>query len=274
MVFLFEYDKIILGEVGNRMKSNIRKFDKAIENFFPESGIWYSNCFLTAQEVDRSNLPCHLRNNLWMSRLMKSENHWILVRDTTIKEYLDGSELFSNLRHDYELRIVEWQTKHQLNDGEGWIVSDQYGGDFYMFHQDADKGFRLGIKQTLEAINMDKEVIEEGIEKNRDLWFDKYINIAFRNIYAPVFLSWSGDRSTPKKELKDAWTRVRKYDYYQEHKESVDKYGTILPEMKMTFDEVTMLRYYVEMEGAKRIEEIDRRKKEREAKSFARIKEE
>ena len=143
-----------------------------------------------------------------------------------------------------------------------------------MFHQDADKGFRLGIKQTLEAINMDKEVIEEGIEKNRDLWFDKYINIAFRNIYAPVFLSWSGDRSTPKKELKDAWTRVRKYDYYQEHKESVDKYGTILPEMKMTFDEVTMLRYYIEMEGAKRIEEIDRRKKEREAKSFARIKEE
>jgi hypothetical protein len=254
------------------MKSNIRKFDKAIKNFFPESGIWYSNCFLTAKEIDRSNLPCHLRNNLWMSRLMKSENHWILVRDTTVKEYLDNSELFNVLRHDYELRIVEWQTKHQLNDGEGWIVNDQYGGDFYMFHQDADKGFRLGIKQTLEAINMDKEVIEEGIEKYRDLWFDKYINVAFRNIYAPILSFCNGDRSEPKEELRDAWTRVRKYDYYQEHKESVDKYGTILPEMKMTFDEVAMLRYYIEMEGSKRIEELERRRQERENKRFARIK--
>ena len=162
MVFLFEYDKIILGEVGNRMKSNIRKFDKAIENFFPESGIWYSNCFLTAQEVDRSNLPCHLRNNLWMSRLMKSENHWILVRDTTIKEYLDGSELFSNLRHDYELRIVEWQTKHQLNDGEGWIINDQYQEELAIYT--ASETFnKLTYREVLES-REDPELKKE-IEK-------------------------------------------------------------------------------------------------------------
>ena len=106
-------------------------------------------------------------------------------------------------------------------------------------------------------------------------FFDHYAAMDFGENYTeydsfPVYFLTINSRQ----ELKDAWTRVRKYDYYQEHKESVDKYGTILPEMKMTFDEVSMLRYYVEMEGAKRIEEIDRRKKEREEKSFARIKEE
>jgi hypothetical protein len=42
----------------------------------------------------------------------------------------------------------------------------------------------------------------------------------------------------------------------------------------MTFDEVAMLRYYIEMEGAKRIEELDRFMKERETRNLSRIKEE
>jgi hypothetical protein len=44
--------------------------------------------------------------------------------------------------------------------------------------------------------------------------------------------------------------------------------------MKMTFGEVAMLRYDIDMEGAKRIEELDRFMKERETRDLSKIKEE
>ncbi len=47
------------------------------------------------------------------------------------------------------------------NDGENWLCENE----FYLFSPNCDYIFRKGIVDTLLAINMDKDVIEEGIEK-------------------------------------------------------------------------------------------------------------
>ena len=44
--------------------------EEEIKDFFPDTGRWGSNCFGQPSEVRYSNLPCHLRDNAWMSKLL------------------------------------------------------------------------------------------------------------------------------------------------------------------------------------------------------------
>ena len=46
----------------------------------------------------------------------------------------------------------------------------------------------------------------------------------------------------PSQEHYEKWMKLRLYEYYIEHKDSVDKYGEILPEMQMTESEVIELK--------------------------------
>lgn len=65
------------------------------------------------------------------------------------------------------------------HDGSNWIVDGNLGGDLYIFSSKCDYAFRKGIVDTLLAIGMDINAIEEGIEKNADMWRDQYMNLAF-----------------------------------------------------------------------------------------------
>ena len=39
-----------------------------IKSLFPETGIWYSSCFKRPNEVSKMYLPCHLRDNSWLTK--------------------------------------------------------------------------------------------------------------------------------------------------------------------------------------------------------------
>ena len=43
--------------------------EEEIKDFFPDEGRWTSNCFGKPSEVSYENLPCHLRDNNWLSKL-------------------------------------------------------------------------------------------------------------------------------------------------------------------------------------------------------------
>ena len=78
-------------------------------------------------------------------------------------------------------------------------------------------------------------------KKNGDIWRDKYMQLAFYN----QFNSGLPEAILEDKEYFSKWMQLRKYNYYQQHKEAVDKYGNITPEMQLSDEDVVGLKIYL-----------------------------
>ena len=245
------------------MKMEIEEFlDKTLKNFFPKDGHWHSNCFNKSNFVAEENLPCHLRNDKWLADLILKKYNLYYLGKGTIIEYIINSNNFNKLRHEYEQKIVSWQIDWMCNGGDNWIIDEKLGGDLYLFSTKCDYAFRKGVVDTLLAIGMNINAIEEGIEKNANKWRENHMTIAFRNLYcvSPYSLLPSGNEEKlleePSQEHYEKWLKLRLYEYYIEHKDSVDKYGKVLPEMKMTEAEVIELKKWLEVAHEKRMKQI------------------
>ena len=217
----------------NYNKTELYKIlEEEIETFFPKDGIWYSNCFSKPKEVGYGNMPCHLRDNKWLTSLMLQKLDLNNTYYDEVYAYLLSSNEFQEKRHEYELEIVKWQINF-TPDGEGLLMDEAHGSDLWKMTEDCDKSFRWSVKHTLEAIGMNSDVIEEGLEKYSALWRDTYMKLAFNNRYNPLtsipYLIGRNDNlislSKPDEKHKEKWLELRKYEYYLEHKTSVDNYG-------------------------------------------------
>lgn len=207
---------------------------------FPKTGAWSSDKFAKGED----SLQAHLRNTEWLTKKLKE--YVTDIDEDTIRVFVSSSEFFRTQREKYEQMVVRWQIEWMVSGGENWLVKDEYGGDFIEFDPLCDIGFRQGILDTLLAIGMDKEAIEEGIEKNADLWRDTYMKKAFANKYEPVDLQIRKS-DTPFEKVKEGhlekWLRLRRYQYYQAHKDSVDAYGSDKNTMDMNSDDVQKLTH-------------------------------
>lgn len=233
--------------------------DKVTDDFFPETGRWTSGCFNKemSSEYKKSNLLCHLRDDEWLTKTFSLDVPYISKK--YIKKYILTSIYFDSKRKEYEQKIVSWQIDWMNNDGENWIVDSKLGGDFYLFSPNCDYAFRKGILDTLLAIGMNKDAIEEGIERNSHKWRENHMIMAFNNIYNPIFYRLNSEEklSTPNQEHFDKWMKMRLYEYYIKNKDSVDKYGEILPEMKISDEEIKELKEWLKNENEKRLREIE-----------------
>ena len=132
----------------------------------------------------------------------------------------------------------------------------------------------------------DINAIEEGIEKNVNTWLDPLMTIAFDNIFNLMFSSFRIPLSDNESEndydekLKDAdltfknsWLKYRKWQYYQEHKESIELYGIVTPEMKMSTEEVKYLEKYFKEQEKIRLEEIENFRKRKNYGGISKLKE-
>ena len=77
----------------------------------------------------------------------------------------------------------------------------------------------------------------------------------------------------PSQEHYEKWLKLRLYEYYMEHKDSVDKYGEVLPEMKMTESEVMELKKWLETAHEERMKKIDEFENESYSYNISKIKE-
>ena len=214
-------------ELIENQKTNLTKeeelelLETATKNFFPKRGVWYSSCFERPKEHLHMYLPCNLRDYEWLAHTLQKYEKLDNISYYKILEFVKTSKIFETERHNYEQRIVAWQINYMLSGGEGWIASEEFGGDFILWSPNCDIGFRKGVKDTLMAIGIDPEAIEEGIEKNANLWRNKLMSMAFNNRFDEVFLTLE----PVEKEHKELWLKIRKYEYYLEHKKSVDLYS-------------------------------------------------
>ncbi len=258
--------------------------EKAVQDFFPKNGVWYSNCFARPDGLTYDNLPCHLRDDRWLAQFFKQEKKLFFISHRRILDFVKNSPVFREKRHEYEQEIVKWQIKFIMGHGENWICDEKYGGDFVYMDPLVDLGIRKGVVDTLEKIGMSRDAIEEGLERNADLWRDQCMRSAFRNEYNSVFdtcffLCNLGEVETsekeefvpledPEQEHMDNWIKLRKYEYYQRHKKSVDKYGTVEPEMLMSKEDVVRLKLYLDEKHTERKERIEEYRKQRLGKAY------
>lgn len=92
---------------------------------------------------------------------------------------------------------------------------------------------------------------------------------AFRNMYDPIFcyVSFSiladstnknDDKTLPPvdSEFRKKWLEMWEYEYYQNHKEAIDKYGTVFPSIRLSSDEIEDLKAFLEMKHNERKKQI------------------
>ena len=236
--------------------------EKATMAFFPKNGVWYSHCFRRPCELEFGNLPCHLRDDVWLAKMLKKDQNLFYISNRRILNFVRTSQFFKEKRHEYELEIVKCQIIHMGSGGEGWICDDNYGGDLCLLTSVCDLGFRKGVVDTLSKIGMKKDVIEEGLEKFAYLWREELMNRAFRNEYEPVFFLSDLQVEPTEEEHKEKWLKMRRYEYYQNHKEKVDLYGTVSPDMLMTKEEAEEIKKYLSQKHQERELYIEAVKKE------------
>lgn len=234
--------------------------NEEIENFFPRSGGWESWCFdkLGRREVSAKYLPCHLRDNVWLSKLINKkliEDHDVYIDEGIICEYILNSARFKELRHEYELEVVRWQINWMITGGENWILPEGFSDCSSLFGTDWDICFRGGVVETLTEIGMNEEVIQEGIEKYADMWRDKCINKAFNQEFEPIAI-FKTQIENSSEEFKENWINYRKYKYYTKHKYYVDKYGTVEPVMQINGEELDKLENILNKQIEERKEQI------------------
>lgn len=231
--------------------------EEKIKEFFPETGHWSSICFKKSKELLRCNLPCHLRNYEWLAKMIK-QCYQLDISLYKIELFLKTSEVFEEERHNYEQRIVKWQIEYMRNGGEGWLAAS----DLILMTEYCDIGFRDGVVNTLKAIGMDEEAIEKGIETNASLWRDFYMESAFYNKYDHVWGGYFRDADAVLEpvdpEFKEKWLKMRKYEYYQNHKRSVNLYGNEESDMDMTQEESEILRYQLQLFHNKRMQQLEK----------------
>ncbi len=262
-------EKIFQNDINKPLSERI--LEEATTKFFPQNGHWYNTCFKKPQELNMEYLPCHLRDDEWLAKMLKKNQNLFFMSNNKILNFIKNSSFFQEKRHDYELEIVKWQIEWMKSGGENWIVDDKYGGDLVFLSPLCDIGFRKGIIDTLSKIGMNIDAIEEGIEKHANMWRDSFMNKAFTNEYEPVFYDMiicnffdEGKRQEEKPELepvdqefKEKWLKMRKYEYYQRHKNSVDKYGVVEQDMQMSEEEVNELKLYLSIKSEERKKQLE-----------------
>ena len=249
-------------EVCDLSGFNQVKINNAIRNFFPETGVWYSNCYLKPTALNIDNLPCHLRDYNWMAQMLQKKAELDNVDIDVLEGYITNSALFNSLKDKYEKKIVKWQINYMISGGTNWRDDSEYGTDFSAMEDKCVEQFRKGVFHTLITIGIDPQVIDMCLQEYQDMWFSKMLNQSFDNLfeYTHTFPTVEGDsinlntydmhKSDP--EFRKAWIKLKRYEYYIDNKDVVDLFEDMKDVAFLSVDEVKKLREYVEFKSYSR----------------------
>ena len=228
-----------------------RYLETAITEFFDRIEP-FKECF-----GENDNKLRHFSDNEWMANAIE---RFIAVSDVDIAviiEYLKTSDFYQKQKYECEQKIIKWLIMWIMEGRSSWIAGEEYGEDFLIFHEACDLGFHDGIVNALVKAGMSLERAEEGLEYNSDLWFEKYIGIAFNNRYDPIYMMNNPHYVTADAKHRDYWLKLRRFAYYHYHKDIMDKYGNITSDMLMTIEEAREMYKYVQEENIKRKEFLE-----------------
>lgn len=218
--------------------------EKSTLNFFPKEGNFENMSFYRSNDLYMINLPSNLNDDVWLAKMLKQNQKLLYLSINDILQYVKTSLFFDEKKHEYEQKIVKWQIERMMK-----CIKNKSANDFDNYTSMCDLNFRNSIVEILSGIGINKEAIEEGIEKNSDMWRDYFMNKAFINEYEALGYSYCELMNPLDLELatlKDKWMKVRKYEYYQDHKISVNKYGVVEPEMLLIEKDIISFKSYLD----------------------------
>lgn len=108
---------------------------------------------------------------------------------------------------------------------------------------ETDYAFRKSLSDSFKYLGFSYDRSEEAIESLSKYWRSPRMRAFFYSAYAGNMVLVA--RETYKKHdlnFRDNWLRLKEYDYYQKHKDSVDKYSEQTPAMLMDKEEAEELK--------------------------------
>ena len=249
------------------------KLDNCINDFFPSTGEWNISDIDGSNVLDENRFPFNLNNEEWLvAMLIKhivkkdidlgTDDFYTLVASglDAILSYVRESSKFAAKKHDYALKLVEHQIDYMIDPDSDWCgdKGTDYAMIFFSKYYYID--FRDCIVRSLDAIGIDKSIIEEGIEKNSDKWLDQALELTFYNIYTPITASMIfGSEEIPEyndESHKESWIVLRKHEYYLEHKEVIDKCCKDKNDMEIAEDKLEGIKANVKKKNIERLSSL------------------
>ena len=265
-------------------KKYFRVLDKYVVDIFPCQGVTNENLkkLLTEgkNKLDYNNLfpyllPMHTNDSAWLAKYLDVSCHFLQMEPfltdkkinsnkicqipfNVIEKYIAESPKFEHYRSKYEQDVIKSciEVTHDIEKTNNGVNNFAY--DDYFRSRVIYNCLRLGIERT---------PVEKCLESNAHLWRKKVMYITFGNqmkINHPNYLNqekrellhkfnseeWEG---FVNKEMKymHLWICKREYDYYQRHKNSINKVGTATRCMKLNKLDAYALEYQLQEEKEK-----------------------
>ena len=168
-------------------------------------------------------LPYHLKDTRWMIQYLTNyfESCNLHYDPYTVQKIVAGFQPFWDARNAYKQRLIKAQIQYA-------IKTEKLNGLMEISplilrnRPDYDRLFRSEISDGIAKLGIEKKFIEIGLESNADLWRTPTMVRSFVNRYYP---RGTQDPQNIMPQHCKWWLKKREYEYYQEHKDSVDNYG-------------------------------------------------
>lgn len=177
----------------------------------------------TIQNISRKQI-INIKNEDYLKELISKEHK--NLSNEQIEDFINNNKELQNLLNEYEQEII----LNYILYLKKYINEEKY--EFL----ELEEIFRQSVINNLTAIGIKRIPIEKCLEENIDIWFDECINKSFSELF-------KYDNEDEKYYYhKLYYTKIKKYSYYQKHKDIINAYGTITPEMLMTESEAQELQ--------------------------------
>lgn len=196
--------------------------------------------FKNIDELVLDNLPYNIDNDEWLAKMLRKYHNLSHISLEIILNYVKEAIFFTKERRNYKLRVVEAQIKKMLFNSV--VESNELA-----YSINCDLIFRKKLITELRKMGIEEDIIEEGIEKNAVWWRETLMKRAFDNQFECVIVNGvdvTGPLHLEEADLehKEKWLKLRRYEYYQRHKNSVDKFGEVTLNMLISNKELSKLK--------------------------------
>ena len=212
--------------------------DKSLDDIFPEITKKLLFDTIDHDELIRENIVFNLENNEWLVNYLSSQSP--SISKSAIKKYVEESINFNNKIHEYQLKIA----KFIINDYNVWSKGFlNIDGKLEYLTIESDYAFRKSLSDTFKYLGFSYDRSEEAIETFSKNWRFPRMKLQFYNGFTgDVVLVARETYSSHDPEFMENWLKIKEYDYYKKHKDSVDKYGSATPSMLMSDEEAMNLK--------------------------------
>ncbi len=162
-----------------------------------------------------------------------------------VKKYVKYAPKYKAKRDFFEKDVVRcyisnWVTRIRDDD---FFCKGQYKKELLQ-SPNFDWMFRFNVVSAMQFMNIPNENIEAALEYYAHYWRDTAMKLSFKNHYQKTF-GKEYDFENQDSDLKNyehKWMMIRYNEYFNQHKDSVKKYGKMNLAMKMPKAEIDKTR--------------------------------